>query len=284
MYAVDGWTGCQWCSWSPHVARRSPRAGDLLARIGSSPRARRLRLQPLGERALGALAAARLGRAVDAELCHGLWRATGGNPFLAHQLLAVLGADGVPDTADGPGALVRLAPQGVTDAILGRLAAEGGTAERLAEAVAILGETDLTAAAALAGLAEADAVAAADHEAVIVPVLAAETPGLMQAFPDGAPWRAYVGVVAASGTLVAVGFLLFGATMYRAAILPRWAITCACLGAAAAGLQFFLPRPAATLAFVTLGVGLTGLGQALWTSVHPPRPRPATTGPAAQAS
>lgn len=161
------------------IAARSaaePPAADLLARIGSSPRARRLLLQPLGQRALGALAAARLGRAVDAELCHGLWRATGGNPFLAHQLLTVLDAEGFPD-ADA-GALARLAPQGVTDAILRRLAAEGGVAERLTEAVAILGECDVTAAAALAAVAEADAVAATDRLAAL-DIL---TPGRQLAF------------------------------------------------------------------------------------------------------
>lgn len=91
-------------------------------------------------------------------------------------------------------------------------------------------------------------------------------------------------MVAASGTLVSVGFVLAGSAMYRAAVLPRWAIVLASLGAAAAGVQFLLPRAIAVLAFLSLGVGLTGLGYGLWTSVRGPRPRPAAAGPAAQVS
>jgi hypothetical protein len=166
---------------------------------------------------------------------------------------------------------------------VGALAAIAGLAGlylRQREHIATLGVVEVV----LAALGLAALSGAYYYEAVIVPALAAQAPTLMQTFPAGAPWRAYLGVVAASGTLVAVGFVLFGATMYRAAALPRWAITCACLGAAAAGVQFLLPRPTAIAAFATLGVGLTGLGRGLWTSVLPARPGPPRTDPAAEGS
>lgn len=122
------------------------------------------------------------------------------------------------------------------------------------------------------------------YEAVIVPALAAEAPALMQTFPTGAAWRTYLAVVAASGVLLALGFLLLGIAMVRAALLPRWVIILATLGAVAAGVQFLIPRPVAFLAFFTLGVGLAGLGYALWASVAASGPQPAMANNAAEAS
>lgn len=103
-------------------------------------------------------------------------------------------------------------------------------------------------------------------EAVLVPALAADAPPLMETFPSGDTWRGYLTTVAASGALVAVGFLLFGTAMLRSALLPRWATALVTLGSVVTGLQFLLPRPAAA----TLAAGLIGLGLGLWSSVGAP--------------
>lgn len=111
------------------------------------------------------------------------------------------------------------------------------------------------------------------YEAAVVPALAADAPAVMKTFPGAGTWGTYLAAVAASGMLVTAGFVLLGAAMYRAAVLPRWAILLATMGAAAAGMQFLLPRPAAVLAFSALGAGLTGLGYGLWVVAATPPPR-----------
>lgn len=113
-------------------------------------------------------------------------------------------------------------------------------------------------------------------EAVVVPTLLARAPDLVQAFPRSDGWGAFIASVLASGLLLGVGFLLFGAAMLRAAVLPRWATVLAVIGGIAQGVSFLLPRPVAALGGLAFGLGLVGLGCGLWASPEERETQPAT--------
>jgi DNA-binding CsgD family transcriptional regulator len=88
--------------------------------------------------------------AADA-FCAAVHDVTGGNPFLAHELLLALDLDGAPPTAATAATITRLAPEAVVRSVETRLARSGHRS--LAEAVAVLdGDAYLRHAAALAGL------------------------------------------------------------------------------------------------------------------------------------
>jgi hypothetical protein len=134
---------------------------EALEAILADPLTRQIRLEPLSEAAVRALADAadaRLG-ADAVRACH---RATGGNPFLVEELLRDLtarGQLGTPPSAE----LVRQAPTSVTRSVSLRLAALDEGAGALASATAILGDdVDLRLAAELAGLDLGDASRHAD--------------------------------------------------------------------------------------------------------------------------
>ncbi len=104
------------------------------------------------------------------------------------------------------------------------------------------------------------------YEAVIVPILAVETPALMGTFPAAGSWAPYRVAVVVSGVSVGLGFVLFGIAMARTRLLPRWAIVAASVGALGAGVQFALPGSISRVAILVLGLGLAGLGYGLWAS------------------
>ena len=137
-----------------------------------SLRSRTLSLRPLTEEATGELARRSLGEDPEpafAQACHGVTR---GNPFLIQELLRELEREGIRPVAETIGAVRELTPEGVSRAVLLRLARLTESARALAEAVAILGATvrvDL--AAQLAGIDDATAASAAD-ELVAADVLA----------------------------------------------------------------------------------------------------------------
>lgn len=126
------------------------------------------------------------------------------------------------------------------------------------------------AATALAGVGLLALSAAYALEGLVLPVLVAEAPAVIQDFPLAPEWTAYRVGVAVSGVALAAGFALFGVAMYRAAVLPRWPAALATLGAVVAAVQFLLPRPLAVTAVVAFCLGLTGLGAGLWRSVPTP--------------
>jgi hypothetical protein len=101
-------------------------------------------------------------------------------------------------------------------------------------------------------------------EGVIEPTLLAGQPDLLAGFPGDEAWRPFMVTAVSAGVLLGVGFLIFGATMLRAAVLPRWAIVLVMLGAPIQGVSALLPRPIAALGGLSLGVGLAGLGYGLW--------------------
>ncbi len=130
---------------------------------GSGSGALTVRLGPLGPGAVADLVRARLGAEADASFSAACLDATGGNPFLLGQLLAVLAADGVAPTADGVPAVGLVGPRAVSRTVLLRLSRLPPESTEVARAVAVLGHAPgLPLVAALAGLDEgATATAAA---------------------------------------------------------------------------------------------------------------------------
>lgn len=109
-------------------------------------------------------------------------------------------------------------------------------------------------------------------EALIAPSVAERAPELFAAFPAGGGWGGFLAGVLASGALFGAGFLLLGIAMYRTRTMPRWAIVLAVLGGVPFAVNFLLPRPIAIAAVVVHGLGLLGLGYALWKDVARLRP------------
>ena len=111
-------------------------------------------LRPLGAEAVGELISARFGRSGDpgfVAACHG---ATGGNPFYIGELLRAAAADGIAPVDAQASALGQLGSREVARSILVRLARIGGSARRLADAIAVLGvDAEVRHAALLSGLA-----------------------------------------------------------------------------------------------------------------------------------
>ena len=103
-------------------------------------------------------------------------------------------------------------------------------------------------------------------EGIVEPTLLAGQPDLVAGFPGDEAWRPFMVAVLSAGVLLGVGFLIFGAAMLRAAVLPRWAIVLVMVGAPIQGVSALLPRPIAALGGFSLGVGLAGLGYGLWVS------------------
>jgi DNA-binding CsgD family transcriptional regulator len=119
-------------------------------------------LRPLSERAVATLAAEVLDGSDPAftRACH---EVTGGNPFLVHELLRTLAADGVAPTAASVERVRKVGPTAVSRSVLMRLSRLSPAAVTLAQAVSVLGgRTALGHAAALAGLSEETAQHAAD--------------------------------------------------------------------------------------------------------------------------
>ena len=146
------------------VAWRSedPGAADpLLTRLAADPDAAVVRPGPLTPDAVARLAGEAFARdcaPAFVEACHA---ATRGNPFLLHELLAELSADGVVPDAAAAGEVHELGAAAVARAVLLRLGAVSADAVALAHAVAVLGaEAELRRAAAVAEL-DGDAAAAA---------------------------------------------------------------------------------------------------------------------------
>lgn len=147
------------------IAMRSdapPGAADLLDWLRSQPDQRLLRPGRLTHRAVAHMVTERLPEAEPAftEACA---RVSGGNPFLAGELVRSLQADGVSPTARSVAEVVRLVPESVLRSVLVRLARLGEHAQRLAVAIAVLGDgAALRHAGALAELDPESAELAAD--------------------------------------------------------------------------------------------------------------------------
>ncbi|MBV9312681.1 MAG: AAA family ATPase [Pseudonocardia sp.] len=118
---------------------------------------------PLSEPSVAQLVCAGLGIAPDPAFVSACAKASEGNPFVLHELIADLAADGINPTAAYADQVAERVPAQVQRAVLARLRRLDQTAIRLAHAVAVLGEgSALRVAAALAELNVDVAAAAAD--------------------------------------------------------------------------------------------------------------------------
>jgi DNA-binding CsgD family transcriptional regulator/tetratricopeptide (TPR) repeat protein len=141
-------------------------SGDALDALVTSDLVRRVQLTPLSGTAITTIVRAVLPQADDA-FCDAVWRATGGNPFFARELLAELAISGLEPTAANAARVGELGPTTISRATSSRLERLASGAAPLARAVAVLGDpAPLAHAAALAGLTPAQARAAADELAV----------------------------------------------------------------------------------------------------------------------
>jgi DNA-binding CsgD family transcriptional regulator len=141
---------------------REPGAADLLEQIAAEPATRVLAPATLSVTAVGELVAATLGPPDERFVlaCHD---ATGGNPFLASELLSALAREGVRPDAAASARVGELGPTTVRRAIMLRLGRLPEPAGALAQATAVLGgRARLRNAAALAGVEDGTATAAVD--------------------------------------------------------------------------------------------------------------------------
>jgi DNA-binding CsgD family transcriptional regulator len=145
------------------VRTGEPGPSDELLDVLRDPSARRtLAPAPLSEAAVGALIQAELPGAEPAFIA-ACARVSGGNPFILQELSRTLRDEGVVPTSDRAGEVETLVPATVLHAVLSRLGRLGDPAQRLAAAVAVLGDgTALRHAIRLAELPRSDGESAAD--------------------------------------------------------------------------------------------------------------------------
>lgn len=108
-------------------------------------------------------------------------------------------------------------------------------------------------------------------EALILPLLVAEAPQFVAGFLElsgGSLGEVNFGVLEAvaplSALLYVVGGSLFGFATVRAGLLPRWAAVLFIFGIVSTLLIPLLPDGAGRITVVPVGLGLAGLGYALW--------------------
>lgn len=116
--------------------------------------------KPLSLAAIADLARRRFADEIDHEFARACHEVTGGNAFLAGELLAELAREGVAPRAASIPIVRSVGPKGIARSVLIRIAALGPQAVSLARAVAVLGEdVAIRHAAAVAGLDSGEAAA-----------------------------------------------------------------------------------------------------------------------------
>jgi len=147
------------------IAARTDGQGAVIgtaADIAAEPSVAKLRPAPLSETAVAHLVASRLGRTPQPAFVAACREATGGTPFLVHELLGALSAQPMEPTDQNASLVGRLGPLTVAHEALGLATGPAG-AIALARAVAVLGrQAALPSAARLAGLDAASALRALD--------------------------------------------------------------------------------------------------------------------------
>lgn len=147
------------------VAARSRQPGADEAAVGiiDQHATRVLRPAPLSDEALGTMLESELGDEPAAEFVAACHEATGGNPFLLHELISHLRESRVAPARGNASHVREIGPAGVSRAALARLARLTPASVPLARAVAVLeSRVELRQAAALAGIDESEAAQAAD--------------------------------------------------------------------------------------------------------------------------
>lgn len=121
-----------------------------LASVVSDPETFVLRPAPLSEQALQTFVRERTGQACDPDFARTCRLATGGNPFLAEELVRALVEREIAPSADSVSQVAGIRPRALAATVLGRLPAP---AQALARAVAVMDrDAGLAMAAELAGL------------------------------------------------------------------------------------------------------------------------------------
>ncbi len=148
------------------AARRTGEAQadeSIVAELMASERARTVHPDALSADEVETIVRARLPGAVDPSFVDACHRATGGVPFLVHELLGALHADRVEPTADAAARVAETGPGTVAHATALRISRVSPSAVSVARAVAILGpHTRVDRVAALAGVEQPEVQAAAD--------------------------------------------------------------------------------------------------------------------------
>jgi DNA-binding CsgD family transcriptional regulator len=147
------------------LATRPREAGtdaELLASLTTDPSAEVIRLPPLTRAAVVQLVESELAGAPDPVFIDACLRATRGMPFLMRMLVEALGEEAIAPTAHSARHVERIGARTVGRSIRLRLRRLPEHAGRLARALAILEQGDLSQAARLAGLEEHEAADAAE--------------------------------------------------------------------------------------------------------------------------
>ena len=149
------------------VAARSGEQGvesDLGAQLAAESPVHVIRPAALSERAVEQLLASELGEKPDELFVTACDAATGGSPFLVHELVRALAADQVKPDAEHALRVQELGPRTIARATLVRLGRMSAGCVALARSIVVLaGDAQLPRAARLAGLDEAQALPALDE-------------------------------------------------------------------------------------------------------------------------
>jgi DNA-binding CsgD family transcriptional regulator len=135
----------------------------LLAALTAELSAEVFVLAPLSGQAVAELVRLRLGPAVAPTFASACYKATGGVPFLVHELVRAIAEQGIEPTAAASSRVATLTPLAVLRAVDQRLSRLSSVARDLALTGAVLVETDLRLAADLVGLDPSAAALAADE-------------------------------------------------------------------------------------------------------------------------
>jgi DNA-binding CsgD family transcriptional regulator len=126
---------------------------ELVGALATQPDARGLRPAPLSAGAVARVVGDSFPDCSDPALARVCHEATGGNPFLLHELVRALHEDGPADSSPLAARVAAYGPQRIADSVLARIAGLSGAAVALARAVAVMGvPTSVDAASALAEL------------------------------------------------------------------------------------------------------------------------------------
>jgi DNA-binding CsgD family transcriptional regulator/tetratricopeptide (TPR) repeat protein len=138
-------------------------APELIAQLASDPEVHLLTPRPLSERGIERLLKVGLGRAPEPELTTAAHAATGGTPFLAHELVAALASDGIEPDLALAAHVGTVGPQSIARTTMVRLRNLPEGCATLAQAIAVLAAAaQLPLAASLANLGEHQALQALD--------------------------------------------------------------------------------------------------------------------------
>jgi DNA-binding CsgD family transcriptional regulator len=139
-------------AFTTDTAEQDPQTGITQA-VVSSPAARLVRLNALSETGVRAYLDQRLGKGQSPRLAHACYRATGGIPFVLHEVLNDIATITQEEGEFHPERVFDLAPPKVVRRVLRRLALLPPAAVALVQAMAVLGdEADLKLAIDVAGI------------------------------------------------------------------------------------------------------------------------------------